>query len=314
MTMADVFDVIVAATVLIVASWSVMVRRSFTAIVAFIAFGLMVALLWVRLAAVDVALTEAAIGGGLTGLLLLTAAARRQRAGIKVLESPGAAMRLAAALLCLAVFLALAVAVLTLPRSAPTLAPQAMAKLAAFDIKNPVTAVLLGYRALDTLLETMVVLLALIGVWSVAPERFWGGRPARLQPARPDEALIHLGRLLPPVGLMVVIYIVWVGTDEPGGKFQGAAILAAMWLLVMMAGLRDLPAVGRTGLRLLLIAGPVLFFAIGLAGFAIAGNFLAYPVSHAKLLILLIELVLTPSVAIMLGLLVAGPPMRVLRP
>jgi hypothetical protein len=67
-------------------------------------------------------------------------------------------------------------------------------------------------------------------------------------------------------------------------------------------------------LRLLLVAGPALFFAIGLAGFVIAGNFLAYPVSHAKLLILLIELVLAPSVAIMLGLLVAGPPMRVLRP
>jgi multisubunit Na+/H+ antiporter MnhB subunit len=159
----------------------------------------------------------------------------------------------------------------------------------------------------------VVVLLALIGVWSVASDLAWGGRPAPLNSARPDDALLFLARLLPPVGILVGVYIVWVGADEPGGKFQGATILAAMWILVMMAGLRESPAVGRPGLRLLLVAGPALFLAVGLAGVVTAGGFLAYPTSYAKLLILLIELVLTPSVAVMLGLLVAGPPARILR-
>lgn len=48
----------------------------FKAIVLFIAFGLLMALVWVRLEAPDVALAEAAIGAGLTGALLLTALAR----------------------------------------------------------------------------------------------------------------------------------------------------------------------------------------------------------------------------------------------
>ena len=48
----------------------------FTAIVLFIAFGLMMALAWVRLHAPDIALAEAAIGAGLTGALLLAALAR----------------------------------------------------------------------------------------------------------------------------------------------------------------------------------------------------------------------------------------------
>jgi len=48
----------------------------FTAIVLFIAFGLMMALAWVRLQAPDIALAEAAIGAGLTGALLLAALAR----------------------------------------------------------------------------------------------------------------------------------------------------------------------------------------------------------------------------------------------
>jgi len=52
----------------------------FKAIVLFIAFGLLMALAWVRLDAPDVALAEAAIGAGLTGALLLAALARLKRA------------------------------------------------------------------------------------------------------------------------------------------------------------------------------------------------------------------------------------------
>src|SRR5262249_23479735 len=45
-------------------------------VVGFVAYGLLLALVWVPLRAVDVALAEAAIGGGLSGVLLLGAAAR----------------------------------------------------------------------------------------------------------------------------------------------------------------------------------------------------------------------------------------------
>ena len=78
----------------------------------------------------------------------------------------------------------------------------------------------------------------------------------------------------------------------------------------MMAGLVDTPQVSRRWLRLLLIVGPAVFFAIGLAGFAMAGAFLAYPIDYAKLLILTIEIPVTLSIAATLALLVAGPPER----
>jgi len=48
----------------------------FRAIVLFVAFGLLMAIAWVRLDAPDIALAEAAIGAGLTGALLLAALAR----------------------------------------------------------------------------------------------------------------------------------------------------------------------------------------------------------------------------------------------
>ena len=82
------------------------------------------------------------------------------------------------------------------------------------------------------------------------------------------------------------LYIFWIGADHPGGKFQGATILAAMWLLVMMAGLADAPPISRSWLRGLLVAGPLAFIAIGVVGAVTAGAFLGYPEGLAKPLIL----------------------------
>ncbi|NMT62074.1 Na(+)/H(+) antiporter subunit B [Marinobacter orientalis] len=52
------------------ALWS---AELFRAVVVFIAFGVLMAVAWVRLRAPDIALAEAAIGAGLTGVLLLDA-------------------------------------------------------------------------------------------------------------------------------------------------------------------------------------------------------------------------------------------------
>jgi multisubunit Na+/H+ antiporter MnhB subunit len=112
----------------------------------------------------------------------------------------------------------------------------------------------------------------------------------------------------------VAIYILWAGADEPGGKFQGATILAAMWLLVMMAGLAAAPPVSSRWLRIGLVAGPGVFIAIGLVGAGAAGAFLAYPDGLAKPLIIVIEVALMPSLALTLALLLVGPPQRWLRP
>jgi energy-converting hydrogenase B subunit D len=67
------FDLFVAALLLWIAWRSLSVPDLFRAVVLFIAFGLVMALAWVRLDAPDVALAEAAIGAGITGALLLDA-------------------------------------------------------------------------------------------------------------------------------------------------------------------------------------------------------------------------------------------------
>jgi multisubunit Na+/H+ antiporter MnhB subunit len=225
-------------------------------------------------------------------------------------ERPSAMLRVLAAVLSVTVAAALAASVLMLPDPAPTLAPVAAENAAATGLGNPVTNVLMAFRAMDTMLEKIVLLLALVGVWSLAPDRLWGGRPGPRHHADPQGVLAFVARVLPPLGIIVGIYILWTSADHPGGAFQGGTILAAMWLLVMMAGLTDAPPVSKRRLRLLLLAGPVVFLMVGLGGLAFGDAFLAYPMAYAKPLILTIEFAMILTIAVTLGLLVAGPPER----
>jgi len=83
-TIALAFDTGLAALVVGVAIWTITAREAFAAVVGFVAYGLLLALVWVRLAAPDVALTEAAIGSGVTGGLLLGASTRALAATLMI--------------------------------------------------------------------------------------------------------------------------------------------------------------------------------------------------------------------------------------
>ncbi|NVO14067.1 MAG: DUF4040 domain-containing protein [Rhodoplanes sp.] len=315
MTIVPALDLFVAGVVLIVAVWTVVARDSSSAVVGFVAYGLLLALVWVRLGAPDVALTEAAIGSGLTGALLIGAAARlRAGESSTSAEHLGGVGRTLVAALATIVAAAIAVALLSLPDPAPSLAPEAAANAGATGLGNPITNVLMAFRAMDTMLEKFVLVIALVGVWSLAPDGAWGGRPRSYHRADPEGALVFLARVLPPLGVVLGIYVLWVSADHPGGAFQGATILAAMWLVVLMAGLGDVPEVGRQQLRLMLVAGPVVFLIVGLGGLLLGGAFLSYPQDWAKPVILAIEFAMILTVAATLALLVAGPPERSAEP
>jgi multisubunit Na+/H+ antiporter MnhB subunit len=310
MSIATAFEIVLAAVVLGLATWTIAVRETYPATVGFVAYGLLVALIWVRLDAVDVALTEAAIGGGLGGVVLLGAAARLRDAEAVTSERPGQVVRLSAAILCSLTAAALGIAILLLPDPAPSLALAVVSNAGATGLANPVTNVLMAFRGMDTMLEKVVLLLAIVGVWSLASDGAWGGRPGPRHEADPDGVLAFLARLLPPAGIVVGVYMLWTGADHPGGAFQGGAVLASMWLLAIMAGLTDTPPVSSRGLRVVLTAGPGLFLLVGLGGLFFASAFLAFPDEFAKPLILGIEIAMISTIAATLALLLAGPPER----
>ena len=168
----------------------------------------------------------------------------------------------------------------------------------------------MAFRAMDTMLEKVVLLVALAGVWSLTRDRALG-RPSWPALSHRSSERPHLPRPdLPPVGIVVGIFMLWEGAEAPGGAFQGGTIIAAMWLLVMMAGLADAPPMSNRRIRLALIAGPLFFLVVGFGGLWLGDAFLAYPAAYAKPLLLAIEFAMTLTVAVTLGLLVAGPPER----
>lgn len=317
MSVLTFIDIGLSILVVTVAASTIVMRELFAAVVSYVAYGLLLAFVWIRLHAPDVALTEAAVGGGVTGVLLITAGKRLVPLRRTATEAePTLILKVLAATLAALVACALAAAILMLPDEPPSLAPEAAAAASGpgAGLGNPITAVLISYRSFDTMLEKIVLILAVVAVWSIGTDRAWGNAPAPLRQARPYPAMVFLAQALVPIGALIGIHIFWVGADAPGGAFQGGALLAAMWMMAMMAQLAEPPRIDARWLRLALVAGPAVFLVIGLAGILMAGSFFAYPPNLAKPIILFIETFMVLSIAVALPMLVAGPPNEGLEP
>jgi multisubunit Na+/H+ antiporter MnhB subunit len=313
MSLLPYLDIGLALLVIAVAIWTIAARELFAAVVGYVAYGLLLAFVWVRLYAPDVALTEAAVGGGVTGVLLITAGKRLGAIKNVAPEAqPGTTLKLLTGVLAALVASALGAVILMLPDPPPSLVPEAAAAAdgAGAGLGNPITAVLMSYRSLDTMLEKIVLILAVVGVWSVGADKAWGGAPAPLRQSKPYAPMVFLAQMLAPVGALIGIHIFWTGANAPGGAFQGGALLAAMWMVAMMARLVEPPHIDAQWLRLALVAGPAVFLVTGLAGEIMAGSFFAYPHGLAKPIILFIEAFMLLSIAAALPMLVAGPPSR----
>jgi uncharacterized MnhB-related membrane protein len=74
-----VFDLLLALTLVGLAWTALTAKDLFKAIVLFISFGMLMAVAWLRLQAVDIALAEAAIGAGLTGAIFIMAIKRMSK-------------------------------------------------------------------------------------------------------------------------------------------------------------------------------------------------------------------------------------------
>jgi multisubunit Na+/H+ antiporter MnhB subunit len=320
MIVADVFDIALVA-ILLACAWLALTTASLQrAVVLFIAFGLLAALAWVRLQAPDVALAEAAVGSGLTGALLLSASiamqrteARRKQASAPVIakeerredgttEDDTTMTPLRSILLALTMLLVagLVLATLSFPPDNARLAPLVIESLPQSGVLNPVTAVLLNYRGYDTLLEVVVLLLAIVGIWTIAPQ-------ARVWIRRPDTPVLAVFvRLLLPLMVVVAGYLLWLGTDEPGGAFQGGAVLGAMGVMWVAAAVW-LPNVRRNNLlRPLLGIGVAAFITAAVVLLLANGSLLKYPPDQAKTIILIIESAAMFSIGATLTLLFVG--------
>jgi multisubunit Na+/H+ antiporter MnhB subunit len=276
------------------------VRRG---VVLFIAFGLLLALAWARLRAPDLALAEAAIGAGLSGALLLAALRDQPRPGSE--SHPGAKVSprpstwlLVPLTLALAAAFAWALVQAVSSADPARLAGRVASQLPASGVSNPVTAVLLNFRAYDTLLELAVLMAAVLGILALGPAR----PPYRA----PGPLLGGLIGWLVPLLIVTAGYLLWAGAHAPGGAFQAGAVLAAAAVLLRLGGHANAGLPAPAALRWVLATGVGVFLAVGLAVTLSGLAFLQYPRAWASLLIVLIESAATLSIAATLALAYLG--------
>jgi multisubunit Na+/H+ antiporter MnhB subunit len=168
------------------------------------------------------------------------------------------------------------------------LADIALERVPESGVSNPVTSVLLNYRAYDTLMELAVLLAALLGIWSLGP-----AAPA-FQPAA--DVLEGMVAWFVPLLILSAGYMLWAGGHAPGGAFQGGALLGAAGVTLALAGHETAGLPREALLRVLITLGVLVFTIVGL-GLMLAGEgFLTYPAGNAKWLILLIETAATIAI------------------
>lgn len=294
------FDTVLAIAVLWTAWQGIHGTGLFRAVISFIVFGLLMALAWVRLEAPDIALAEAAIGAGVTGALFLSALGRVSGKEGPAEDRGPSDLSLRFWLPTGAVLLAgLGFTAWILP--APGLGEPVAAALPRSGVENPVTAVLLNFRAFDTLLEVGILVLGTVAVWSLGPS------PWRRVPELPSRALPALGRILYPVFVLVSVYILWRGSHAPGGAFAAGAVMGAGGVLMLLAGARVWLTGGENGAwRGILSLGFAAMLGLAMGTTLLGYSFFQYPPGLAAPLILLLELAAGLSIALLLFALYLG--------
>ncbi len=298
MTPELLIDLILSISLLLLAMVTLRQRTPGDAVIQLMIFGLLLALSWLRVQAPDLSLTEAAIGPGVTGALLL---ASLRRIGFHRPFPPPASLpfRAAASLGCGIVGVVLSWILLQSWDRPQGLTELAYQHLPESGSKNPITAVILNYRGYDTLLEIGVLLVAALSVYTLAA-------PVRGKAVKPPGAIFRLYlRMMTPLFLLVVPYMVWIGGYAPGGAFQAGALLSGLGVLTLL-GPRPWPIqLRRKLLRASLALGFILFLVVAVWTWRY-GDFLTYPPAEASKWILVIESSCALSIGICLTVMFAG--------
>lgn len=177
---------------------------------------------------------------------------------------------------------------------------EALRRLGESGVEQPVTAVLLNFRAYDTLLEIVVLMVAFWGAWSLRIKEERGlSRP-------PDLVLDRVSALLVPLLVMLAIYLLWAGSHQAGGEFQAGAVLGAAGILSLLVG-RPVPGAGsEVGRNLMVVAGVSVFVVSATIGFWTTGHFLSYPPGWESWMMYPIEIAAMVSIGFILVALFAG--------
>ena len=277
-------------TLVAVAAFATVISSNlFVASMWFGIFSLLMASNFFILDAADVALTEAAVGAGVSTVLFMGALALtgEKEAKTKVNWLPIVVLGVLA--------LALFVSTFEQPRlgdpNAPVhqhVAPWYLEQTPnLINIPNVVTAILASFRGYDTLGEVLVIFTAGIGVLSVLSfkpkrHRTLSGEQlgAQVRGVQHHSILRVVGKLVIPVLMLFALVVQFHGKYTPGGGFSAGALFAAAVMLygILEGADRSAKAMPQTAMLRLAALGATLYTGVGLACMLLGGAFLDYNV------------------------------------
>ncbi len=304
--MSVLIDSLLAIITIYLALQCLVAQRLTQTVFLFFAFGLALALAWVRLGAVDVAITEAAIAAGFLGVLFLDAlrdfsprsseeqeSLAAERNSLSKNDTKPLLLPRLVLVLGLGLFLLIALEAVWKIPDGGGLTATAEAMLPESGVDHPVTAVLLNFRAYDTWLEIGVILLGLLAVLAVGGIHIY-----RKPTATADDPLLRQVILFStPVLFLFGAFLLYFGKSGPGGAFQAAVLWGAIGILLHLGGSPLFSLIPRWLGQLLLTLGLMFFLILGFLFMAGGATLFEYPTAYAGVLILLVETLAAISIA-----------------
>jgi len=269
-------------------------------------YGLLSASFFVAMDAVDVAFTEAAVGAGISTLLMLVTIAMTGRHEKSNRHKPFLALFIVAVTGGLLVYGTLDVPYFGSADSpvhnhvAPRYINDSQAEI---GVPNVVTSVLASYRAFDTFGEVVVIFTAGIGILallSVVRRPEDKDEIDSINDSMHEKHLVIriVTKMLIPFILLFALYVQFHGDFGPGGGFQAGVIFAsAIILYAMLFGLSTArKVINQTFIQLVAATGVLLYGSVGIVSLLNGEKFLDYnalavnPIDGQHLGFLIIEL------------------------
>lgn len=277
-------------------------------------FSLLSASLFAVMDAVDVAFTEAAIGAGISTLLMLRTLALVRRYQDGTLNRPLLALPVVLITGALLVY-----GTWDMPPFGSADAP-AHQHVAAYyldhsmpdtGVPNVVTSVLASYRGYDTMGELIVIFTAGIGVLGLlaVTRNDYYRADGKIASSMHEHTILRIvSKILMPLILVYALYVQFHGEYGPGGGFQAGVIFAASVILYTMLFGQNLAhrVINRGLIHILAAAGVLLYTGVGFISLFLGQNFLDYsalsddPITGQQMGIILVELGVGITVAAMM--------------
>ncbi len=261
-----IFQYILLIFLVVCAISACLSKKLINSVIIFMSYGAIMAIIWLLFESPDLAITEAAVGAGVSSILFFVTlkkihAVDHERSGRKThdirdvekhweMKLFSRLYRLTAIIVCAGIIIILSAAVFYLPVIGDPNSPgsnevaqkyieEGMSETGAVNI---VTGMILDYRAFDTFGEACVLFVAVTCVMillRVDTHTDSLSMPTdendRIYEPKNDLILQKSAKILVPIVLLFGVYVIFNGHLSPGGGFSGGAIMGAGLVLYLNA-------------------------------------------------------------------------------